>query len=127
MITSPPWILQYNNSAGSVEWSSLAAGMETLIQVGSLGRTACSAVEMNGLSVLVVSAVLERETGQDTFSAMTQGKREVGVGVGDGDGDATQSAEAGTREIRLSWRRGGGALHCVPLPLRGGLAQYIVY
>lgn len=76
MITSPPWILQYN-SAGSFEWSSWRPGLETLIQVGALGETRhmqCrSAGRVGGLSGSFLS-LLEKETGRGTFPAMSRGK-----------------------------------------------------
>lgn len=75
MITSPPWILQYN-SAGSFEWSSWRPGLETLIQVGASGETArmqCrSAGRVGGLSGSFLG-LLEKETGRGTFPAMSRG------------------------------------------------------
>lgn len=86
MITSPPWILQYN-SAGSLEWSSRLPGWETLVEVGALQYSSCrrAILEAQDGSWSYL-CLLGNKTGRDTFPAMSKGG-EGGGGGGDGDGD----------------------------------------
>lgn len=99
MITSPPWILQYN-SAGSFEWSSWQPGLETLIQVGASGETArmqCrSAGRLNGLSGSFLS-LLEKEAGRETCPAMSRGKSTMVMVTVDALCDTVSSAGTGKR------------------------------
>lgn len=120
MITSPPWILQYN-SVGSFEWSSWRPGLGNLIQVGASGHRAyaVSQCRMGRWAIRIVCWSAGEGDRTRHISGHVQGESVVMVTAQGYGRWVTQSAQLGRetgREIRLSWRRGWRiALRSIPI------------